>query len=240
MRYAVVTGCASGIGKEVASQLHDLGIKVYGLDIQSCETPFKSYLCEVSAEDQVDRVVNEISKETNHIEYLINCAGLLTIGKPLSIKDMSLKQWDAIIKINLRSVMIATKLFYPLLKNGSSPIIINLSSEQAYDPDEKFSPYVVSKSGVNSFTMCSAKEFLEDGIRVNAVAFGTIKTNIIKSFCDKETESLLYENKERTIPFGVLSADVAAKIIVNLLDEKYRYMSGEIIRVDGGNHLRRK
>ena len=238
MKYAVVTGHASGIGKEVASQLHDLGIQVFGLDIQSCEAPFTSYVCEVSDEVQVTRVVNEISKLTDHIDYLINCAGMLTIGQPLMIKDMSFKQWDAIIKINLRSAMVTTKLFYALLKNSSSSMVINMSSEQAFYPDEGFSPYAVSKSGINSFTVCAAREFLEDEIRVNAVAFGTVKTNILKSFCDKKSELSMYEAKDKDVPFGVLPANVAAKIIVDLLDVKYRYMSGEIIRIDAGNHLR--
>lgn len=239
MKYAVVTGCASGIGKEVAAKLHNAGMVVFGLDIQNCEESFSSYVCEVSDETQVARIISEISKETDHIDYLVNCAGMLTIGKPLMIKDLSFKQWDAIIKINLRSVMVTTRLFYPLLKEGDKSVLINVSSEQSFFPDEGFSPYAVSKAGINSFTVCAAREFLESGIRVNAVAFGTVKTNILKSIYDEETEKSMYENQEKNIPFGVLPANVAAEIIIDLLDEKNSYMSGEIIRVDGGHHLRR-
>ena len=237
MKYAVVTGCASGIGREVSLQLHNSGVKVFGLDIQSCDESFPSYVCEVSNESQVSRVIEEISKELEHIDYLINCAGMLSIGKPLMIKDMSFKQWDAIIKINLRSTVVMTKLLYPLLKNSSSSAIINISSEQSYNPDEGFSPYAVSKTGINSFTACAAKEFIEDNIRVNAVAFGTVKTNILKAFCDTNTEKELYLSKEKSIPLGVINVNEAANIVVDLLGDKYRHMTGEIIRIDGGNHF---
>lgn len=237
MKYAVVTGCASGIGKDVAKLLKTNGVEVYGLDIQECYENYESYICEVSDELQVKKMFEIILRKTDHLDYLINCAGMLTIGTPLPIESMSVKQWDAILRINLRSVMLMTKTFHPLMKNSSMPIILNISSEQSFNPDKEFAPYAVSKAGINTFTKCCAKEFLDDKIRVNAIAFGTIKSRILNSYCNEEQEKKLYQVKEEQLPYGVISSETAAKIIVDLLDDKYGYMSGEVIRIDGGNHL---
>lgn len=237
MKYAIVSGCASGIGLDVAKILVNNGVTVFGLDINHCKLALHSYICDVSDERQVTSIMEDIVQKTKRIDYLINCAGMLTIGKPLYIKDLPIKQWDALLRINLRSVMVTTKIFYPLLKDAVDARIINLSSEQSFSPDVGFTPYAVSKSGINCFTQCCAKEFSDYGIRVNAVAFGTVKTGILSSFCNEDEEEKLFKQKDNSIPFGVIPSEVAAQFIVNLLGDEYRFMTGEIIRMDGGNHL---
>ncbi|MDE7251622.1 MAG: SDR family oxidoreductase [Acetatifactor sp.] len=236
MEYAIVTGCASGIGKRVAEQLHSKGVRVFGLDINKCEYSFSTYVCEVSDETQVIKCISKIAEYTDKVDYLVNCAGMLTIGKPLAIKDMSIKQWDAILRINLRSVMIMIKHVYPFLKKADHAGIINLSSEQTMRPQPGFLPYVVSKSGINALTKYCAQEFLEDEIRVNAVALGTVNTGILSSYCEEDA-CKLFSKKEESIPFGVMSADEAANLIIYLLSKENRYMTGEIVRADGGGHL---
>lgn len=237
MEYAIVTGCASGIGKSVAEQLYLQGVTVFGLDINKCDYPFSTYVCEVSDEEQVAKCISKIAEQTDRIDYLVNCAGMLTVGTPLAIKDMPIKQWDAILRINLRSVMIMIKNVYPFLKKADYASVVNLSSEQTMRPQPGFLPYMVSKAGINALTEYCAQEFLNDNIRVNAVALGTVNTGILSSYCSKEEADELFKKKEETIPFGVMLAEDAANVIIYLLSKKNKYMTGEIVRIDGGGHF---
>lgn len=238
-KIAIVTGTASGIGREVAKELMRLGIFVIGVDINETVEANVSFICDVSDEGQVISLFEKIKEITDKVDYLVNSAGMLSIGQPLPIKDMSTKQWDAIMRLNLKSVLLMIKHSYPFMKNNSSSIV-NISSEQVYNPDELFSPYVVSKAGVNMLTMSAAKEFLNDGIRVNAIALGTVKTNILDAtISSKEKQTSMFEAKQKNIPFGIIDICNAAKVVVFLLSEDSKYITGEVVRCDGGLFLGR-
>lgn len=242
-KYAIVTGASSGIGKAIAEKLVDKKVKVYGLDInENNNVNIKSYICDVSNEEQIFDIMTLIKKETDRIDYLVNCAGMLSIGKPLSIKEMSIKQWKAIMQINLESVLIMIKNCYPFMKNGENVAsIVNISSEQVMMPQIGFAPYMVSKTGIEALTKCAAQEFLYDRIRVNAIALGTIRTNILTCMTQNEEEiKCMFQNKENSIPYGVATPEQIAEIIMFLLSESSSYMTGEVIYADGGNYLNMK
>lgn len=234
---AVVTGCASGIGRCVAARLQQSGIKVFGLDINECDLPIRSYVCDTSDEKQAAKICDAIGQETSSINYLVNCAGMLTIGRPLCINEMPMSQWDAIIKINLRSTVVMTRAMHPFLTKAGNAAIINVSSEQAFSPQRGFCPYIVSKAAINAFTQSCALEFLSDNIRVNAVALGTVKTAILESYCGKQTSDTLFKQKDSTVPFGIMSVDDAADLILFMMSSKNKYMTGEVVRADGGGRF---
>lgn len=236
--YAIVTGCASGIGNEIAKRFNSTGIHVIGLDIEECQCDYLTYVCDVSNEDQIKQVFKSIAQRTKQIDYLVNAAGLLTIGKPLCLKEMSIKQWDAIMRINLRSVLVMIKNVYPFMLESERASIINISSEQVYNPDIGYSPYAVSKSGINMLTMCAAKEFLNEKIRVNAIALGTVKTNILKCLdISSDQENIMFEKKNNQIPFGIMNSSNVADLIEFLVSDSAKFITGEIIRCDGGGFL---
>ena len=237
-KYAIVTGVASGIGKKIADSLYSVGVKVFGLDIETVIAPYHTFICDVSDDIQVTQVMLEISKETKSIDFLVNVAGMLTIGVPLGIKDISIKQWDAIMRVNLRSVLIMIKATYPFLKESNSASIVNISSEQSLYPEKYFSPYAVSKSGINTLTVCAAKEFLEEKIRVNAIALGTVYTNILDTLSNsKINKDNLFRKKNDSIPFGVMETDNVFQLVNFLLSDNSKFITGEIIRCDGGAYL---
>lgn len=242
-KYAVITGASSGIGKATTEKLVDSGVKVFGLDIDQNHNPaIKSYVCDVSNEQQIIDIMNLVKEETNRIDFLVNCAGMLSVGKPLSIKEMSIMQWKAMMQINLESVLIMLKHCYPFMKNGKNVAsIVNLSSEQVRIPQVGFTPYVVSKAGIEILTKCAAQEFLFDRIRVNAVALGTVRTNILASVISSKKDIMqMFKNKDESIPYGVASPENIADTIIFLLSEKSGFMTGEVLFADGGNYLKIK
>lgn len=240
-KYAVVTGSASGIGREIAYQLHMAGFIVFGLDIGSVQTEYMSFICDVSDENQVEKVFEKINEQTTKIDYLVNAAGMLSIGQPLSIKDISIKQWDAIMRINLKSAVIMIKYVYPFMRNANDASIVNISSEQSINPDEYFAPYAVSKAGINMLTISAAKEFLNNGIRVNAIALGTVKTNFLKGLSvSNEQAQGMFDRKDQEIPFGVMDTVSVYNVVKFLLSEESKFITGEILRCDGGRFLGKK
>ncbi len=234
MKYAIVTGSASGIGEAIAKQLIEKQISVIGLDIN--ESDYTNYICDVSNEKNVKSVIEEISKKTNCIDYLFNCAGILTIGKPTYIKETPLTLLKAIMKVNFESVFIMSQATLPLLKKSHSASIINISSEQSYLPQLGYMPYAISKSSINTFTKCLAQELLFDKILVNSFALGTVKTKILQTFASLDEEELMYNEKEEKMPLGMIDSSEIAKFIINFV-ETNKYATGEIIKIDSGSSL---
>ena len=242
-KYAIVTGASSGIGKAIAEKLVDSGVKVFGLDInENCNSAIKSYICDVSNEKQIIDIMTLVKNETKRIDYLVNCAGMLSIGDPLPIKEMSIIQWKAMMQINLESVLIMIKSCYPFMRDGEiASRIVNLSSEQVRMPQIGFAPYMVSKAGIEALTKCAAQEFLHDNIRVNAIALGTVRTNILSGMISSEERiEQMFNNKNESIPYGIASSEQIADMIMFLLSESSSYMTGEVLFADGGNYLKTK
>ena len=220
--------------------LSDSGVVVFGLDITEGKNKnIHSFICDVSDESQVVSVLNRIKEKTYVIDYLVNAAGMLTIGKPLEIIQVPIRQMDAIMRINLMSAFILTKHCHPLLKNSSAgAAIVNISSEQAYKPQRGFAPYSISKAAINALTQSAAREFLADKIRVNALAFGTVKTNILNSYItDDEEIDRIFAYKDEFIPLGIIQPENAAEIVRFLLSDKAKHITGEIIQANSGNCL---
>ena len=237
-KYAIITGCASGIGLEIADKLHSEGIVVYGLDIMKITKPYLTFICDVSDEISVKKVIHEIQKQTDRIDYLVNVAGLLTVGKPLKLIDTPIKQWDAIMRINLKSVLIMIKNAYPLYVKSSIASIVNISSEQSLFPEIGFAPYAVSKCGINMLTMCAAQEFIDNGIRVNAIALGTVKTNILDSLnLSKIEQEKMFADRGHVIPLGLMKTVDVYNVVKFLLVTDSKYITGMTILCDGGMHL---
>lgn len=237
-KYAIVTGVASGIGMEVAEQLHRNNVIVYGLDINKADRAYKTFVCDVSDEQQIIKIVEMIKEETMSLNYLVNVAGMLTIGQPVMLQELPIKQWDALMRINLRSVLIMLKSTHSLLKNADLPSVVNISSEQSIYPEIGFAPYAVSKAAINMLTMCAAQEFMKDNIRVNSLALGTVKTHILNSFCNSTNEQEeMYKAKNSSIPFGVMETNNVSDLVMFLLSDKSKYITGETIRADGGAYL---
>lgn len=235
----VVTGTNSGIGKEVALQLVAEGATVFGLDIdKGSSSKFQQYLCDVSDERQVKNVLQKIANNTEVIHHLVNVAGVLTIGKKTEIVNQDINQWNNILQVNMTSVLIMMKTLYPFLKKAVNASIVNISSDQTFKGIKASAPYIVSKAGINSLTHLAALEFLSDRIRVNALALGSVRTNILKSLTqDDHIIKKMIEQTDKDLPYGILEPIDVAHFVCFLLSEESRGITGQVILVDSGKIL---
>ena len=239
-RVAVVTGAASGLGRATAMLVASEGGDVAALDISEeglkravdditaaggRATAFPS---DVSDPDSVATTMKEIVSQLGPPRAVCNVAG---IGKFAHTIDASFDDWQRIIAVNLTGTFLMCQAALPhLLDNGGN--IVNASTAglmgQPYS-----AAYCASKGGVVQLTKALAVEYMERGVRVNAVAPGGVETPMIGSFEVPEGASRHLMAKLVT-PMGFVKPEQVAKVIAFLASDDGDYMTGAIVSVDGG------
>lgn len=241
-KVVLITGAASGIGRETALRMADEGATLACADIQTeaveatakeaakrgAETLVLS--CDVSSQASCDEVVARTIERFGRIDSLCNIAGILHFD---NTHELSLERWQKIIDVNLTGTFLMCKAALPHLLESHGNIV-NMSSTAALKGQPWSAAYSASKGGVLSFTNTLAVEFGKQGVRANAVSPGGVITPIHEAFefpegCDK---SLL----QRIMPLDKMRGpEVAAAVIVFLASDEAAHINGENIRVDGGS-----
>ncbi len=182
-KIAVVTGSSNSIGKSIVDAFIENGAKVIGLDIAEAE-PWNDNLimlkADVSSTADCERVYGEIREIADHIDILVNCAGITCDAMT---RKMTEEQFDRVVAVNLKGVWNLTRLIGPAMQAQKSGSIINISSVVGVFGNIGQANYAATKAGVIGMTKSWAKEFaLKDGnVRVNAVAPGYTMTNMMKT-----------------------------------------------------------
>ena len=245
MRSVLITGASRGIGLSIAQKFIDRGDRVFAcfsgkagggnIDpeaVRSEEELLSSMgccpiRCDVSSESDVKAMFAEIFAKTDHLDVLVNNAGISYIGL---LQDMSADEWDRVIGINLKGAFLTCREALPGMIRQGSGAIINISSMWGTKGASCEVAYSASKGGLNAFTKALAKEVGPSGIRVNAVALGVIDTSM-NAFLTEEDRADL-ENSIALGRFG--KASEAADLVCYLSGSESSYLTGEIIALDGG------
>lgn len=152
-------------------------------------------------------------------------------GKPAPLAQQSLEEWDRMFNLNVRSTFVLAQAFYPALKasHGTIVVVASMSGMQAHLGQAAYAP---AKAAVISLVENLAMEWAPDGIRVNAVAPGMIRTPLTAMIYEKEG---LEEARSRRVPLGRVGQpeDIAA-VIAFLASEGAGYITGQTILADGG------
>lgn len=240
-RVAIVTGSSRGIGQSIALAFAREGAHLVlngrrtstkrltalakEIEIQGVKTLV------VKGDVGRSKVVHELFRKTldrfKRVDILINNVG---ISPSASIEQMTEKEWDEVIRINLKSTFLCSKMVFPLMKKQRSGVILNLSSGSAKSGGVG-AHYAASKAAINTFTKSLAFEGAPWGIRAVAIAPGPIETEMAESLFKPERKHFL----ESVIPLGRLGKpEEIAKVAVFLCSDEASFITGEIVEIDGG------
>lgn len=234
-KFAIVTGVSSGIGECIASNLIKEGGHVFGIDInEPSNKKIDFFKCDIRDEEKIINIINTILTKTNHVDYLINSAGIFCYKERNVIENLSTEEWKNVIDVNLTGTFLITKHTIPLLKKSSNANIINLSSEQVALPQTKSAPYAISKAGIEAFSKILAIELMNDRIRSNTIALASVKTNFLKNYKkDEEILNKMMEETNKNMPFGIITPYDVYKLVKYITEEDNK-ITGQTIIVDSG------
>lgn len=240
-RSAVVTGAAQGIGKAVAAMLCRAGAAVAFVDRNAAGAEAaareagvpgraRGIGVDISDETSVASAWQDIAAQAGGIDIVVNAAGVISPNVPADQAEMS--DFDRVIAVNLKGILITAKHAYPHLKAGGRGSIINLSSQAALLSLPNQAIYTASKGGVTSLTRSLAIDWARDNIRVNAIAPTFIRTPMAEPML---ADPAVLRASERRIPLGRVGVpDDIASVALFLASDMSSLMTGQTLAVDGG------
>ena len=238
-KVAFITGSAQGIGKAIALKLAEFGadIVIGDLNSDAIEETVKEIeamgvnvfgdICDVTSTESVNSFLEKAKEKVGNIDILVNNAG---ITKDTFLMRMDEKTWEIVLKVNLTGAFNVTKAVIRDMARKKFGRIINISSVVGVMGNAGQANYAASKAGLIGFTKSVAKEYAKKSITVNAIAPGFIET--------KMTEKLSEDVKKeyyKGIPmqrFG--KPEDVANAVVFLASDLSSYITGQVIKVDGG------
>jgi NAD(P)-dependent dehydrogenase (short-subunit alcohol dehydrogenase family) len=236
-RICIVTGGAQGIGEACIRRFAREGAKVVVADISDTRgAALASELgglyvhCDVGEKTQVDALVARTMEAYGRIDVLVNNAGIF---KTADFLDVTEADFDEVLRINLKgSFLVGQAVAREMAKAGKGSIV-NMSSVNAVLTIPTISSYNVSKGGVNQLTRVMALVLADKGVRVNAVAPGTIATELAyKAVLTSEEAKIKVMSRTPMKRLGEPSE--VADIVAYLASDAASYITGEIVVVDGG------
>ena len=239
-KVAIVTGAARGQGEAVARAFVAEGAKVALLDVlddagaavaRSLGAAACHLHCDVSDEAQVRAAVQATVERFGGLDILYNNAAVIAYGN--RIADMPVEQWDRTIGINLRGPFLCAKHAIPHLIARGGGVIVNVSSHGAFQAAPVgVADYATAKGGLVTLTYYLASEYGAQRIRANCIAPGPVPTALNEPFLGTEEGRAMTAN---FIPLGhVGDVEDVARAAVFLASDEAKWITGAVLRVDGG------
>lgn len=236
----VITGASRGIGRAIAVRFAAAGCRLALCcrsntalleDLQRelaerYDTECIIFTGDIGDFDTACRFFDTIGSRFGQIDILVNNAGISYVGL---LTDMSFADWQHIINTNLTSVFNCCRLAIPGMVHRKSGKIFNISSVWGCCGASCEAAYSATKGGINAFTQALAKELAPSNIQVNAIACGAIDTEMNACFSREERDAIAED-----IPTGRFGRPEEAAALIYDLSDGHTYLTGQIIRLDGG------
>ncbi|MCI1965915.1 MAG: 3-oxoacyl-[acyl-carrier-protein] reductase [Oscillospiraceae bacterium] len=237
---AVITGAARGIGREIAFRFAEQGADVAAIysgsrdaaeelceKIRALGRKASSYRCDVSNPDDVKETIVRIRSDFDGIDILVNNAG---ITKDLLIPQMKEEDFDRVLNVNLKGAFHMIRQTYMIFARKRAGRIINISSVSGLIGGAGQANYSAAKAGLIGLTKSVARELAGRNVTCNAIAPGLIDTSMTREMNQQAKEHIL-----ETIPMKRIGqAGDVANLALFLASDLSGYITGEVIRVDGG------
>jgi NAD(P)-dependent dehydrogenase (short-subunit alcohol dehydrogenase family) len=242
-KIAAVSGAASGIGQSASRRMLESGWTVFGLDVAEdrlesvrdgfagFHSRFRPVVCDVADAGRVSATFAGIGDTLN---ALVCCAGVLRTSL---LEDMAIEDFDIVLNTNLRGTFLCAQKALPLLRRAATPEnpsrVVLLSSIAALRPKVAGGVYAASKAAVSQICRVMAVEWASSGVLVNAQAPGTVDTPMVRAVSDP-ADSMGYR-PSGVSPIGrIAQPDDVVDVMMFLLSDAARYVTGTTIPVDGG------
>lgn len=244
-KVAIVTGGAAGIGEASCRLFAREGARVACVDrdragaervcaeIRSTGHTAHPCACDVAAEEDVQRTVQQVLARFSRIDILFNNAGIVVGGR---IHEMTPESWDSSFAINVRSMFLFARAVIPGFLQQGGGVILNTSSATALRPVIDRTAYSATKSAVLSITRSMALDYARDKIRVNCLCPGTVDTPSLHERLGDSPEK--WKQFIARQPLGRLgTAEEIAQAALYLVSEDAGYVTGTAFQIDGGMSL---
>ena len=222
----IVTGASRGLGKAIADSLIEKNKNVVGLARNTPSGDSHFLQCDVSDYSSVKAAAKTIKKMGDPVTAVINAAGVASMNMAVTTDARTV---DKLLQTNLAGTIFCCQLFAPLMIRQRVGCIINFSTIAVALALRGESVYAASKAGVEAFSRVFAREMADFGIRVNCVAPGPIRTDLLRGISDDQIDRI---TDQQIIPKSFEKADVCALVDL-LLDDRASSLSGQVLHVGG-------
>ena len=241
-RVVVITGGSQGIGQACARRLVQDGAAValwdladgpgqaLAAELQAAGTPALYCHCNVASKSEVDAALAATLARFGRVDGLVNNAGIFKAAPFLEITEAD---WDAVIDVNLKGHFLVGQAVAREMVRAGRGAIVNMSSVNGTLTIPSIASYNASKGAINQLTRVMALSFADQGVRVNAVAPGTIATELARSAVLTSDEAKA-RIMSRTPMKRLGEPSEIADVVAFLLSDASSYVTGEIVVVDGG------
>lgn len=233
-KIALVTGAASGIGKQIVETLHAQGATVAGADLKT-EFPAgcaSTHSVNVTESDSVRACVAEVLGEHGRIDILVNSAGVVRLAPA---RELSTQDWRFTLDVNLTGSFLMCQAVGEGMCARGSGRIVNLASQAASVGLEEHVAYCASKAGINGMTRTLALEWGQHGVTVNSVSPTVVLTELGKAAWDNPAG----EAHRAQIPAGRFAEpEEISATVAYLASDEAAMVNGTELRVDGGYTIR--
>ncbi len=237
----LVTGSTSGIGRQIAKQLLENQADViitYGHNEKMAEetiqelSDYKDNIllikADLSNENDVDIMFDEIAKKYDKLDGLVNCAAY---DKVLSIENLTVEEYRYELDVNVVARWQCIKNAIPLMKKSNAPRVVNIASRLGTRPMEDSVAYCTCEAATIMLTQCCALELAKYNIKVNTVSPSLTLTPLgMQSYTEEEIKATAEKNPSKRLG----KTEDTANLVLFLLSDKADYINGENINVNGG------
>jgi len=241
-KVAIVTGAAQGIGNSIAQGLAREGARIVVADLRGAEEAAASFRdgvgipCDVSSEEDVQRLVDETAARCGGVDILVNNAGLYASLAMRPFDQIPLDEWRQVMDVNVASMFLTCRAVVPVMRERGGGKIVNISSGTPFRGVPFLLHYVTSKGAIVAFTRALARELGKDKVLVNCVAPGFTMSAGVEEHPEVIEALRIASVSARTLQRDQVPEDVVGAVVF-LCGPTSDFVTGQTIVIDGGQYF---